>query len=155
MSDSDTGYDELASDVDAAVNRAVKTVEIGRRGFLIAVLVFVLIVASLLPWTADHAGWQVLAGEAGAIPRLFAATSTALGILASMLALATRRWWLSWVCAVGGWFSFVDGLLAIWSQQSAASTGTAGSGPGIGMVIAVAAMAILAAQWMRVAWSRT
>ncbi|WP_199433609.1 Rv2732c family membrane protein [Qaidamihabitans albus] len=159
MSDAQDGdrsnIDELAADVDAAVTKAVKTVELGRRGFVLAVVVFVLVVSLLLPWVDGHVGWQVLAGQADdAIPQLFAATSTGFGVLASVLALATRRWWLTWVCAVGGWFAFVDGLLAIWSQQSSSATGAAGSGPGLGMVIAVAGMAVLAVQWMRVAWSR-
>ncbi|PRX49586.1 hypothetical protein B0I33_103623 [Prauserella shujinwangii] len=146
---------ELAADVDEAVNRAVKTVELGRRGFVLSLLAFVLIVGLLLPWAGGHVGWQVLAGKDDAIPQLFAVTSTAFGILATALALATRRWWLAWVCAVGGWFAFVDGVLAIWSQQSSGASGAAGSGPGIGMVIATIGMAVLAAQWMRVAWSRS
>lgn len=148
------GIDRLAADVNAAVGRAVKTVEFGRRGFGISVAVFVLIVGLLLPWVDGHVGWQVLAGEAGAIPRLFASTATGFGVLASALALITRRWWLTWVCAIGGWFAFVDGVLAIWSQQSSSASGAAGEGPGIGLVIAAIAMAVLAAQWMRVAWSR-
>lgn len=148
------GIDRLAADVNAAVGRAVKTVEFGRRGFGISVAVFVLIVGLLLPWVDGHVGWQVLAGEAGAIPRLFASTATGFGVLASALALITRRWWLTWVCAIGGWFAFVDGVLAIWSQQSSSATGAAGDGPGAGLVIAAIAMAVVAAQWMRVAWSR-
>ncbi|PXY19760.1 hypothetical protein [Prauserella muralis] len=158
MSDEkDTGTtvsDELAADVDEAVGRAVKTVELGRRGFTISVAVFALVVGLVLPWVGEAAGWQVLAGEGGAIPRLFATTSTVFGVLASALALATRRWWLAWVCAVGGCIASVDGLLAIWSQQSSAASGAPGDGPGLGMVIAVLGMVVLAAQWMRVAWSR-
>ncbi|WP_019815265.1 Rv2732c family membrane protein [Saccharomonospora saliphila] len=151
----DERLDGLAADVDAAVTRAVKTVEFGRRGFAVAVTVFVLVVGLILPWVDGLAGWQVLLGQAEAIPRLFAATATGFGVLASTLALATRRWWLAWVCAVGGWFAFVDGILAIWSQQSSSVSGVPGDGPGIGLVLAVLAMAALAAQWMRLAWSRS
>ncbi|NIJ11224.1 hypothetical protein FHU38_001568 [Saccharomonospora amisosensis] len=150
----DENIDRLAADVNAAVGKAVRTVELGRRGFGISVAVFALIVGLLLPWVDGHVGWQVLAGEAGAVPRLFAATATAFGVLASALALITRRWWLTWVCAVGGWFAVVDGLLAIWSQQSSSATGAAGEGPGAGLIIAAIAMVVVAAQWMRVAWSR-
>ncbi|WP_158888743.1 hypothetical protein [Amycolatopsis anabasis] len=149
-------FKELAADVDQVVNRAARTVELGRRGFVIACAVFVLIVGQLLPWAGDHVGWQVLAGQGGgAIPRLFAATSTAFGVLASVLALATRRWWLTWVCAVGSWFAFVDGMLAIWSQQSSHSNNTVGEGPGIGMILAVITMVVLGVNWMRAAWSRS
>ncbi|WP_435582772.1 Rv2732c family membrane protein [Amycolatopsis thermoflava] len=153
MSESD--YDRLGTDADEVVTKASRTVELGRRGFVIAVLVFVLLVGQLLPWVGPHVGWQVLLGQGGGIPQLFAVTSTVIGVLASALTLMTRRWWLSWVCAMGGWFASVDGLLAIWSQQSSVANGATGRGPGIGMVIALVAIILLAAQWMRTAWSRT
>ncbi|MEU0538027.1 Rv2732c family membrane protein [Amycolatopsis tolypomycina] len=146
---------ELAAEIDEAGTRASRTVELGRRGFTIAVFTFVLLICLILPWVGAHAGWQVLAGEGGGIPQLFAATSTGVGILASALALVTRRWWLAWVCAAGGWFASVDGLLAIWSQQSSHAPGSAGGGPGIGMIIAWIAMICLAASWMRTAFSRS
>jgi hypothetical protein len=145
----------LGAEVDQVVVRAERTVELGRRGFTIAVAVFALITAQLLPWVGDHAGWQVLLGQGGAIPQLFAATSTGIGILGSMLALATRRWWLVFGCAVGGWFSSVDGLLAIWSQQSSHANNAAGAGPGLGLVLGLVAVIVLAANWMRTAWSRS
>ncbi|WP_370972634.1 hypothetical protein [Amycolatopsis sp. cg9] len=146
---------ELAAEIDEAGAHASRTVELGRRGFTIAVFSFVLLICLILPWVGDHAGWQVLAGQGGGIPQLFAATSTAVGILASALALVTRRWWLAWVCAAGGWFASVDGLLAIWSQQSSHASGAAGGGPGIGLIIAWLAMICLAVQWMRTAFSRS
>ncbi|MFI5587052.1 hypothetical protein ACIA5G_18540 [Amycolatopsis sp. NPDC051758] len=145
---------ELAAEIDEVGDHASRTVELGRRGFTIAVLMFVLLICLLLPWVGEHAGWQVLAGEGGGIPQLFAATSTAVGILASALALVTRRWWLAWVCAAGGWFASVDGLLAIWSQQSSHASGAAGGGPGYGLIIAWIAMICLAVSWMRTAFSR-
>ena len=150
-----TEFEQLGSDVDEVVTKASRTVELGRRGFFLAVLVFVLLVGQLLPWVGSHVGWQVLLGQGGGIPQLFAVTSTLFGVLASALTLMTRRWWLAWVCAMGGWFACVDGLLAIWSQQSSVANGAAGGGPGIGMVVALVAMIVLAAQWMRTAWSRS
>jgi len=150
-SDGNGDVAELAAEIDEVGERASRTVELGRRGFTIALFTFVLLICQLLPWVGDHAGWQVLAGEGGGIPQLFAATSTGVGILASALALVTRRWWLAWVCAAGGWFASVDGLLAIWSQQST----PAGGGPGFGLVIAWIAMICLAVQWMRTAFSRS
>ncbi|WP_298180429.1 hypothetical protein [Saccharomonospora sp.] len=151
----DAGLEQLAADVNATLGRAVKTVEFGRRGFTIAVVVFVLVVGLVLPWVDGYAGWEVLLGEAGPIPQLFAATSTGFGVLASAITLATRRWWLAWVCAVGGWFAFVDGILAVWSQQSTDISGVPGAGPGIGLIIATGAMMVLAIHWMKVAWSRS
>ncbi|MEC3973995.1 Rv2732c family membrane protein [Amycolatopsis sp. H20-H5] len=146
--------DQLAAEINEVGARASKTVELGRRGFTIAVLTFVLLVAQILPWVGDHAGWQVLLGQGGGIPQLFAATSTGIGVVASALALASRRWWLAWVCAAGGWFATVDGLLSIWSQQSSHAGGAVGAGPGYGMVIAWVAMIVLAVNWMRTAFSR-
>lgn len=152
----DARLGQLAADVDHAVRKATRTVEFGRRGFAIAVTVFVLLLAELLPWVGDYAGWQVLVGDAGtfAIPRLFAVTSIGIGIVASSLALVTRRWWLTWVCAIGGWFAAVDGLLAVWSQQSVGVNDGGETGPDIGLIIALVVMILLAAQWMRIAWSR-
>lgn len=146
--------DELVAEIDQVGARASKTVELGRRGFTIAILTFVVLVSQILPWVGDHAGWQVLLGQGGGIPQLFAATSTGVGILASALALATRRWWLAWVCAAGGWFATVDGLLSIWSQQSSHAGGAVGAGPGYGMIIAWIAIIALAVNWMRTAFSR-
>lgn len=146
---------ELAEEIDEVERDAARRIDPGPRGFFIAVLVFALIIAQLLPWVGDSAGWRVLIdGEDGAIPRLFAATSSGFGIGASALTLISRRWWLSWVCAVGCCVAAVDGLLAIWSQQSSAASGETGAGPGLGMVIALVVMILLAASWLRIAWSR-
>jgi hypothetical protein len=65
-----------------------------------------------------------------------------------MLALVTRRWGMTWICALGGWFACVDGVLAIWSRQSSEGS------PGIGLVISLLAMVVIATCWFRTAWSR-
>lgn len=145
---------QLAAAVDEVVSKAARTVDLGRRGFVLSVLVFVLIVGQLLPWVGPRTGWQVLFGQGGPIPQLFATTSMVFGVLASVLALTARRWWLTWVCAMGGWFASVDGLLAVWSQQSSTANNAPGTGPGAGLVIALVAMIVLAGTWMRTAWSR-
>jgi hypothetical protein len=150
----DGEFDGIAAEIDEVGRRVSRTVELGRRGFVIAVAVFALVVGLLLPWVGEYTGLQVLAGESSAVPRLFAATATAIGVLASVLALATRRWWLCWVCAVGGWFASVDGVLAVWSQQSSQASGAPGGGPGVGLVLSLVAMLVLAVSWMRTAWSR-
>lgn len=146
---------ELREEIDEVERAAARRIEPGTRGFLIAVLVFVLIVAQLLPWAEGYTGWQILIGQGGGVlPRLFAATSIGFGIVASALTLATRRWWLAWVCAIGGCIASVDGVLAIWSQQSSGVSGDPGAGPGIGMVIALIVMIVLAVNWLRTAGSR-
>jgi hypothetical protein len=100
-------------------------------------------------------GWQVLAGLApdlGVLPRLFTFTALGFGVVGSALALATRRWGLAWVCAVGCGFTVVDGVWAIWSRQTVVPDG--GSGPGIGLVLAVVTMLVLAVSWVRIALRR-
>jgi hypothetical protein len=137
--------------------RAARTVELGGRAVLISVAVFVLIVGLILPWVDDATGLEVLlgtgsgdaVGKASIVPRLFAATSMGFGVLASALALTTRRWALTWVCALGGWFASVDGVLAIWSRQSSEDADL-----GIGLVLAWVATVVIAVAWFRVAWSR-
>jgi hypothetical protein len=150
---------DLRTPVSAAERRAARTMdELGGRAVVLAVGVFALMIGHLLPWMGSAAGWEVLfgtgdaAGKAGMVPRLFAATSLGFGIGTSVLALVTRRWVLAWVCAIGGWFATVDGMLAIWTRQSAA--GLDSPGPGIGMVITAAAMAVVATLWFKTAWSR-
>ena len=71
-----------------------------------------------------------------------------LRIRLSSVALAARRWSLAWLCALGCAFSVVHGLWAVWSRQTSGETG-----PGPGMVLALATMAVLAIQWIRLAWS--
>jgi len=145
---------QLSEEIDKAGRVSARTVELGRRGFTISVLIFVLLIAQILPWAEGRAGWEAVAGQAGGVPQLFAVTSTGVGVFVGAVALVTRRWWISWCAALGGWFASVDGLLAIWSQQSAHASGAAGGGPGIGMIVAWIATIILATLWMRTAFSR-
>ena len=149
MTDSD---DQLREEIDEVGRRASRTVELGSRAVVIAVAVFVLLVGLVLPWMNGASGLEVLIGQetgkATMVPRLFAATSVLFGVVASVLTLLTRRWFFAWVGAAGGWFASVDGVLAIWSRQSS------GTDVGIGLVIAVVAMFVIAFQWFRTAASR-
>jgi len=159
MSDDPADLRQLRNEIDDVERRTVRTVDLGPRAMTIAVCVFVLIIGHVLPWMSGANGLDVLfghhdaVGKASMVPRLFAGTSLGFGILGSALALITRRWALTWACALGGWFASVDGVLAIWSRQSSAGAGA--SGPGIGLIIAEAAMILIAIQWFRTAWSRS
>ncbi|OLT47039.1 hypothetical protein BJF85_01040 [Saccharomonospora sp. CUA-673] len=155
MTEEQRAVQELGEDVDSTVEQAAKTIEPGRTGFFVAVVSFVALVAVLLPWVDGQPGWRMFFGDGGSIPMLFAYTATFSGVLASAAALVTRRWWLAWVCTVGCWVSSVDGMLSLWSQQSSSVSGMPGQGPGIGMIIMWICMVVLAAQWTRLAWSRT
>jgi hypothetical protein len=150
MTDSD---DQLREEIDEVGRRASRTVELGGRAVVIAVAVFVLLVGLVLPWMNGASGLEVLIGQEGGkasmVPRLFAATAVLFGVVASALTLITRRWFFAWVGAAGGWFASVDGVLAIWSRQSS------GTDVGIGLIVAVVAMVVIAYQWFRTAASRT
>ena len=116
-----------------------------------SVAMLVLIGSLMLPWTGSVRGWEVLAGLAplGLLPPLFAGTSLAFGLVCSALALATRWFGLAWLAAVGCGFSVVTGVWAIWSRQVAVPAGA--TGPGVGLVLAVLAVLVLAVTWVRIA----
>lgn len=145
----------LREEIDAVGRKAARSVDLGMRAVIIASAVLVLLVGQLLPWMEQANGWEVLLGQAGAtgkastVPRLFALTSAGFGVLGSVIGLVTRRWGMAWVCALGGWFAAVGGFLAVWSRQSSGTT------PGVGLIIAEAAMIVIAALWLRTAWSRS
>ena len=127
----------------------------GSTALTVAVAVLVLLATLALPYTGPVRGWEVLAGLApdlGVLPRLFTFTAVGFGVIGSALALATRWWALAWVCAVGCGFTVVDGVWAIWSRQTVVPDG--GTGPGIGLVIAVVAVLVLAVSWVRIALRR-
>jgi hypothetical protein len=80
---------------------------------------------------------------------MFGGVALGLGVGLSVLALVTRRWGLVWASALGCTYCVLDGVWAIWSRQT-----VHGAGPGIGLVLAVLALAVLAVQWLRLALSR-
>ena len=149
--------DDLASleaELAEVERSVVRRVDPGSTALPVAVAVLLLVGALMLPWTGGVPGWQVLAGVAnlGALPRLFTFTSIGFGLLGSAFTLATRLWAAAFVCAVGSGFSVVNGMWAIWSRQVNVPHG--GSGPGIGLVLAVLAMVALTACWVRIAGRR-
>lgn len=132
-----------------------RDVEFGPGVLVAAVAVLVLLLAALLPWTAAGAsGWEILRGVpdppiGSALPRLFAVFAVVFGGLGTALAVTTRRWVVVFVTAAGSAVTSVTGLWAVWSQN----TGGA-QGPGIGLVLALVAMVVIAARWAGYALSR-
>ena len=158
-SSEDRGSDGLAAlraEIDEVEREAVRHVQPGRWVMVIAVGSFTLLLAAALPWVDGASGWQVLLGQLdepsriGLLPRLFATTSLLFGVVLSAVAVFNRRWGLVWLCSFGCGFSVVHAIWAVWSRQT---SGT--SGPGVGMVLALLAIFVLAVQWLRVAFSRT
>ncbi|WP_344128340.1 hypothetical protein [Saccharopolyspora halophila] len=127
----------------------------GPKAFVIAIVLLVLVVSSLLPWTAESAGWQVLTGQTdpsedvGLLPHLFAINCTIVGLVFGALALMTRFWMLAFVAGLAGVVVAFEGMVAIWSRNTGGHTG-----PGIGLVLAVICMVVLAVQWIRILWTR-
>ena len=144
----------LEAELAEVERRVARRVDPGVPAVAAAVGVLLVVVALMLPWTGGVPGWQILAGieNFGPLPRLFTITSVGFGVLGSAVALATRYWAAAFVCAVGCGFSVVNGVWAIWSRQVNVPQG--GTGPGIGLVLAVLAMIALTACWVRIAGRR-
>ncbi|MFD4468244.1 hypothetical protein ACFWPA_08110 [Rhodococcus sp. NPDC058505] len=142
----------------AAIERRVRReFSFGRRRPVVMALMFVLAVALFLPFSGSDSAVTILAGAAAAevtVPqRLFLGFVLVIGLGVSTLAVATRRWALSWLAMLGSSMGFVFGMLACWSQQSLPEA-TRPQGLGAGLLLAWAAMALLAIQWASVTWSR-
>lgn len=144
----------LNDELDGVERRVEQRFDPGGLALGITGAMLALMLALVLPWTGDAHGWEILAGTRtfGALPQLFTYTSLGFGLVASSLALALRWWAVAWLTAVGCGISVINGLWAIWSRQTGVLTG--GAGPAIGMILAVAAVIVLTALWVRVAGRR-
>jgi hypothetical protein len=147
----------LRAEIDQVERSALRRIDPGGTALVIAVGVLVLLLAAVLPWAGGTSGLEMLLGQwppgVGVLPKVFTYLATGFGVLASVLGLITRRWGMSWVCALGCWLALVVGVLSIWSQQTTHSH-QPGPGPGAGLVLAVVSLLVLAISWFRIAWSR-
>lgn len=127
-------------------------VDFGPGALVAAVAVLVLLLAAVLPWTGLGAsGWEVVLGRPGVtgLPRLFGTLAVVFGVAGTAVTLLAGRWPLVFVTAAGCTITSVTGLWAIWSQNT-----SAGSGPGVGLWLALLAMVVLAVRWASYAFSR-
>jgi hypothetical protein len=152
-------FDAFRAEIEAAERRVAREIDPGPRGFVVAVLVFVLLGSFILPHTGSVRGWDVLFSSHGAgaaaiaLPsRVFAWLALVFGVVFSVLALMTRRWALAWIALAGTSLACGAGLLAIWSRQTVAA---GHPGPGVGLFIAWITVILLTFHWARVVWSRT
>jgi hypothetical protein len=159
MTKEPTDIDALRVEIEAAERRVAREIDPGPRGFVVAILVFVLLGSFILPHTGNVRGWDVLFGSHGAnaaalaLPqRVFTWLALVFGVGFSTLALVTRRWSLAWIALVGSAISSATGLLAVWSRQTVAA---GHPGPGVGLFVAWIAVILLTFHWARVVWSRT
>jgi hypothetical protein len=152
-------FDAFRSDIEDAERRIAREIDPGVRGFVVAILVFVLLGSFMLPHTGDVRGWDVLfashgaAAAALALPsRVFGWLTLVFGVGFSVLALVTRRWVLAWVALAGSAVASAVGLLAVWSRQTVAA---GHPGPGVGLIVSWITVIVLTFHWARVVWSRT
>ncbi|MEV0946372.1 hypothetical protein [Rhodococcus sp. NPDC049939] len=153
--------DSYRKDFDAAEKKVAGEIDPGARALVVAVAVVILLGSMTLPHSGIANGWEVLVNsseartEAIALPsRLFVGFAVVFGVVASMLALITRRWVLAWTALAGTGVSIVLGMLAIWSRQTP-PPGVVASGPGIGLIIGWLTVIVLTFHWLKVVWSRT
>ena len=151
-----SGYD---SDLADAQHRVARTLEPGGRGLVIAGAVLVLILAMVLPHSGVASGWDVLLGDPDAaaegigVPsQMFVALTLVAGVLLSAAAVLSRRWAVAWVAAASCTVTSVFGVLAIWSRQTT-TVGADHAGPGPGLLLALVAMVVLTATWVRLVWN--
>ncbi len=144
----------LKEELAGVERRVQRRIDPGPIQLALTAAMLVLILSLAMPWTGDVPGWRILAGSGGvgALPQLFTFTSLGFGLVVSSLALATRWWALAWATAVGCGISVVNGVWAIWSRQTGVLTG--GTGPAAGMIVAVLAVIVLTACWVRIAGRR-
>ncbi|MGZ4511040.1 MAG: Rv2732c family membrane protein [Mycobacterium sp.] len=159
MKEEHPNFEALRTEIEAAERRVARGFDPGPRGFVVAILVFVLLGSFILPHTGAVRGWDVLFSSRGAgaaavaLPsRVFAWLTLVFGVEFSMLALVTRRWALAWIALAGSALAGAAGLLAIWSRQTVAA---GHPGPGVGLIAAWVIVLALTYQWARVVWSRT
>jgi hypothetical protein len=158
--DHDNGdFEEFKGDIEAAERRVAREIDPGARALVIAIAVFVLLLAFALPHTGDARGWNVLVGDDTAIgegvslpSRVFTWLALVFSVGFSMLALLTRRWALAWIALAGSAVASVLGLLAVWSRQTAPEPHP---GPGIGLILGWLTVIVLTFHWARVVWTRT
>jgi hypothetical protein len=145
---------QLNRELRGVTRRVERRIDPGSTAMTLAIAMLVLIGALFLPWTGSAHGWEVLSGVQvfGLLPRLFSFTALGFGLIVSALAIATRWWGVAWLAAAGCGVSVITGVWAIWSRQTGVLAG--GSGPGIGLILAVLTMIVLAASWVRIAFRR-
>jgi hypothetical protein len=152
-------FEEFKGDIEAAERRVAREINPGPRGFIIAILVFVLLVSFILPHTGGAKGLDVLIGDDAAIgagvalpSRVFTWMTLVFSVGFSMLALLTRRWALAWIALAGSAVACALGMLAVWSRQTAPEPHP---GPGIGLIVAWITVIVLTFNWVSVVWART
>ncbi|RJQ78624.1 hypothetical protein D5S17_12485 [Pseudonocardiaceae bacterium YIM PH 21723] len=134
-----------------------RQIDPGHRAMIIAVAVMALLASQILPWAVGHTGFDLLtkpmpaAEKISIIVKIFDGMALVIGVLASALAIITRRWALAWVCAFGGALTLVFGVLSIWTRQTVLN---APHGVQAGLIVAVLSVLVLVVQWFKIVTAR-
>ncbi|GAC82951.1 hypothetical protein GP2_006_01070 [Gordonia paraffinivorans NBRC 108238] len=160
---SDEAFKAYERDLRKAERKVAGEIDPGARALVVAVAVLVAMVSLVLPHTGSVSGLDVLAYTESAeaervtiVSRIFVWLVALFGIVASMLALVTRRWVLAWVALCGCAIACVAGMLAWWSRNTPGIGGVEPpSGVGIGLILGWVAVFVLTFHWSRVVWARS
>ena len=160
---SDEAFTAYERDLRKAERKVAGEIDPGARALVVAVAVLVAMVSLVLPHTGSVSGLDVLAYTESAeaervtiVSRIFVWLVALFGIVASMLALVTRRWVLAWVALCGCAIACVAGMLAWWSRNTPGIGGVEPpSGVGIGLILGWVAVFVLTFHWSRVVWARS
>lgn len=168
--DPTAGFEQFKGDLRKAERKVAGEIDPGARAVVVAVAVLLAGVFLALPHTGSVNGFDVLSYNAQAQAAQIAITSRVFvylvlifGVLASALALVTRRWVLAWIALCGCMVSIVAGMLAWWTRTTPGLNALPGpdgrllppaGGIGIGLILGLVAMVVLSFHWARVVWSR-
>ncbi|MEE2032960.1 Rv2732c family membrane protein [Rhodococcus chondri] len=131
----------------------------GKRRWVLAGGVGLLIVGLLLPQTSSAWSWTVLAGWSGgdapvSMPmRMFVTLTVVFGVLVPIAALTLRRWRLASAALLGSGLASFFGLFGYWSQAGMI-VGTPHA-PSPAMVLNWVVMMVMTSQWLPVVLSKS
>lgn len=152
-------HDELAE----TEKKVAGEIDPGARAVFVAALVLVICFSLVLPHSGSASGFDVLTHSPevrteniGIGSYLFVWLTAVFGVVASALALTTRRWVLAFTALAGSAVGCVAGMLAWWSRntENVDTLKVPEHGPGIGLIIGWFAMLVITFHWSRTVWAR-
>lgn len=143
------------ADLAALEKQRAGTVDLGARRWVLAALVALYVLALLLPFAGDAAGWRMLTFtepetvDVAIGERVFAVLSFVCLPVFTLLLVIMRRTSLALFAWMAGCVSLVAALLGLWLRQ----TGSTGDSTGAGMYLAIACV-LVAVPFLTAAWTR-
>jgi hypothetical protein len=150
---------KLHEELAGLERKHTRTFDPGMSAMVIAIAVVVILAVAIVPYASGVSGWQVVFGHplaarvAGVAPRVFLTAAMIVGCLGSAISLLLRRYTFALVLSVLTDMTALSGVISIWSQQTTASH-QPGQGPGIGMIVTLLAIIVLAFAWSGIVWQK-